>query len=104
MRDRPTEVRVLTPEDASEWLTLRLEALEEAPQAFSASLEEYQSLSLDEVKKRLWSTPDAMVVGAFDNGKMTGMAGFFRERGAKSRHKGRVWGVYVTSSQRNRGL
>ena len=27
---------------------------------------------------------------------MTGQAGFFRLEGRKERHKGRVWGVYVT--------
>jgi len=101
---RPTEVRLLTTEDASEWIRLRLEALEVDPQAFSASLDEYRSLSLDEVKKRLWSNPDAFVVGAFDDEKMSGMAGFYRDRGPKTRQKGRIWGVYVSSSQRGRGL
>jgi ribosomal protein S18 acetylase RimI-like enzyme len=32
------------------------------------------------------------------------MAGFHREQGVKTRHKGRVWGVYVTPSARGRGV
>ena len=60
------EIRFLTPDDAGEWLRLRLEALERDPQAFSASLDEYRSLTIDEVKRRLWSSEDAFVVGAFD--------------------------------------
>ena len=98
------EIRFLTADDADEWLRLRLEALEREPEAFSASLEEYQALGVDEVKRRLWSSRDAFVVGAFENGQMQGMAGFFREKGPKSRHKGRVWGVYVTADARGNGL
>lgn len=94
------EVRFLASDDAAEWLRLRVEALNLAPEAFSASLEEYQSLSLDEVKKRLWSGSDDFVTGAFQDGRLIGMAGFYREKGPKSRHKARVWGVYVTPEAR----
>jgi ribosomal protein S18 acetylase RimI-like enzyme len=98
------EIRFLTPDDAGEWLRLRIEALHGDPAAFSASLEEYQSLSIDEVRKRLWSGADAFVVGALQGERMTGMAGFFRDRGPKSRRKGRVWGVYVTPKARAAGI
>src|SRR5262249_59848633 len=30
--------------------------------------------------------------------------GFYREKGPKSRHKGRVWGVYVTPEARRAGI
>ena len=98
------EIRFLTPDDAAEWLRLRIEALKVAPEAFGASLEEYQSLSLDEVKRRLWSDGDAFVVGALQDNLLIGMAGFYREKGLKSRHKGRVWGVYVTPEARGGGI
>jgi len=99
-----TEIRFLKSEDAAEWRRLRIEALQNDPEAFSASLEEYQALSMDEIKRRLWSDGDSFVAGAFEDGQMTGMAGFFREKGPKSRHKGRVWGVYVTHASRGRGI
>ena len=98
------EVRFLTPDDAAEWLRLRIEALEGDPQAFSASLEEYRALAIDDVKKRLWSTPNACVVGAFEGARLVAVAGFFRDRGDKSRHKGHVWGVYVTPAFRGKRL
>lgn len=94
------EIRFLTPDDREQWLRLRIEALEGDPEAFSASLDEYRSLTHDEVKRRLWSDGDAFVVGAFQDGCLRGMAGFYREKGLKSRHKGRVWGVYVTPGAR----
>lgn len=98
------EIRFLIPEDAGEWQRLRIEALERDPRAFSASLEEYKALSLDEVRRRLWSDRDAFVVGAFEAARLMGMAGFFREKGSKSSHKGRIWGVYVTQSWRGQGI
>ena len=98
------EIRFLTPDDRDQWLRLRIEALEGDPEAFSASLDEYRSLNLDEVKRRLWSDGDAFVLGAFREGCLCGMAGFYREKGPKSRHKGRVWGVYVTPGARGAGI
>lgn len=98
------EIRFLTPDIAAEWFRLRIEALKLAPEAFSASLEEYQSLSLEDVKRRLWSDNDDFVAGAFQDGRLIGMAGFRREKGPKSRHKARVWGVYVTPEARGTGI
>jgi ribosomal protein S18 acetylase RimI-like enzyme len=98
------EIRFLKPEDAGEWWRLRLEALQGDPEAFSSSAEEHQSLSLDEVRRRLGSgSSDSFVAGAFDGTKLAGMAGFVRERGLKTRHKGRIWGVYVTPGKRGAG-
>jgi ribosomal protein S18 acetylase RimI-like enzyme len=96
------EIRLLATDDAGEWKRLRVEALERDPEAFSASLEEYRSLSVDEVKRRLWSDGDSFVVGAFHQKRLLGMAGFYREKGPKTRHKGRVWGVYVTREARGK--
>ena len=42
-------------------------------------------------------------LGAFEGDKLIGMATFIRETGLKERHKGRIYGVYVTSSQRGKG-
>ena len=99
------EIRYLTAEDAGEWLRLRLEALQGDPEAFSASFEEYQPLSLEEVRKRLgFDSKEAFVVGAFDGGRLLGCAGFYRDKGLKTRHKGRIWGVYVTPEKRGTGV
>ena len=37
-------------------------------------------------------------------GDLVGMAGCFRERHLKTRHKGRIWGVYVRANCRGKGL
>lgn len=98
------EIRYLTAEDAGEWLRLRLEALQGDPEAFSASFDEYKSMSIEEVRRRLgFDVEDAFVVGTFEDGRLQGCAGFYREKGLKSRHKGRVWGVYVSPERRGSG-
>jgi ribosomal protein S18 acetylase RimI-like enzyme len=99
------EIRYLTADDAAEWLRLRLEALQGDPEAFSASFEEYESLSLQEVRKRLGlEVQDAFVVGAFEDGRLQGCSGFYRDKGLKTRHKGHIWGVYVTPERRGTGV
>jgi RimJ/RimL family protein N-acetyltransferase len=41
---------------------------------------------------------------ALDEAKLVGAAGFYREQEPKSRHNGRIWGVYVTKAFRGRGI
>ena len=99
------EIRILQSEDTEEYRRLRLEALKGDPRAFSSSVEEHQALSVDEVKRRLSPIAESsFVVGAFDDGRLMGTAGFYRETGPKVRHKGHVWGVYVTPSLRGRSI
>ena len=99
------EIRRLTANGAPEWWRLRLESLECEPEAFSASLRDHRKLSLEEVQKRLGvGSEDAFVIGTFERESLTGMAGFYREPGEKNRHKGRIWGVYVTPKLRGAGL
>jgi ribosomal protein S18 acetylase RimI-like enzyme len=99
------EIRFLTPNDADEWWRLRLESLRGDPEAFGASSEEHMSISMDEVRRRLGAdASDIFVGGAFEDGHLVAMVGFHREKGLKSRHKGRIWGVYVTPEKRATGL
>jgi ribosomal protein S18 acetylase RimI-like enzyme len=98
------EIRVLIGEDTNQYWRLRLEALQNDSEAFTESAEEHQSLSLEETKSRIAATEVNFIVGAFEDGRLVGTVGFYRERGLKTRHKGRVWGVYVTPSHRGTGI
>jgi ribosomal protein S18 acetylase RimI-like enzyme len=102
---QPIEIRLLTAADASAWWTLRLEALETQPEAFTASLDDHRAMSLAVAADRLQVDMDnRFVVGAFLDGELTGTAGFWRQRNPKIRHKGEIWGVYVTEHARGKGI
>jgi len=99
------EIKPLALSDAGVWWQLRLEALERDPEAFSSSAVEHQSLSPNDVAKRLDRGDGSnFVIGAFIQGRLVGMAGFVHEKGPKVRHKGRIWGVYVAAEFRNQGI
>jgi RimJ/RimL family protein N-acetyltransferase len=97
------ELRFLNRNDASAYSTIRLEALECEPEAFGASAEEHRAMTLDDIVARLSSDPaNNFVVGAFLGERLVGTAGFWRNKGLKERHRGMVWGVYVTREQRGK--
>jgi len=99
------KIRVLTQRDREAYWNLRLEALEREPQSFIESAEEHRAMARERGAARLRRTNNSsLVMGAFFQGELVGMAGFFRERHLKTRHKGRIWGVYVRANCRGKGL
>lgn len=100
------ELRLLTVDDAEPFWHLRLEMLRTDPASFADSTEEHETTTVDSVRQRLKeSAPDSnFVVGSFADGRLAGSAGFFRRSNNKERHKGHVWGVYVSPSQRGKGV
>lgn len=102
---KDVETRILTAADAAAYWQLRLEGLEREPLSFATTPEEHQKTTLQEAAERLSANPDdAFVMGVFRAGELVGMSGFYRYPGAKVRHKGRIWGVYVRMSCRGQGL
>ena len=98
-------IRRLVRPDAAGFRALRLEALQRHPEAFGDSHAEAIARAPAEFAALIAQPPPATILGAFDAGEsLLGMAGLAVSRHAKQRHKGLVWGVYVTPAARGRGL
>jgi ribosomal protein S18 acetylase RimI-like enzyme len=99
-------VRKLTETDAEDFRNIRLRALRDNPEAFGSSHEESLTIPLASVVQRLRNestADDNFILGAFEH-TLVGIVGFRREQGIKERHKGMIWGMYVTPEMRGKGI
>jgi ribosomal protein S18 acetylase RimI-like enzyme len=101
-------IRLLTEHDLIPFQILRLRGLQETPDAFAITSEEFQQESLPQILERLCvegDPPERFVLGAFDReDSLIGIAGFFRENLIKMRHKAYIWGMYVAPEVRGQGI
>jgi ribosomal protein S18 acetylase RimI-like enzyme len=95
------KTRRLLPDDADLYRDIRLEALKLAPEAFSSTFAREDAKPPEWFAARL---DDAAVFGAFAEGNLLGIAGFFAQHGQKQAHKGVLWGMYVRPRARGRGV
>jgi ribosomal protein S18 acetylase RimI-like enzyme len=92
----------LTASDASDYRALRLEGLRSHPEAFGASWEDEVSKPLGWFAERIERNA---VFGASREGTaLLGTAGLLVPDGAKSRHKGVLWGMFVRPEARGTGV
>jgi len=101
------EIRRLTADDAHAYYSLRLDALESDPLAFTESADEHRGITIESIAQKLGSDDgnnDSFVLGAFTEDAFVGMVGFARLAPAKRRHKAMIWGVYVRDEWRGKGI
>lgn len=93
-------IRPLTANDAAVFRTLRIMALRESPDVFTASIEEEEAFSEDEMAARAVPEAPGVFLGAFAGGELVGMAGYIANSRPKTRHKGVMVAVYVAPQWR----
>src|SRR5690349_1819929 len=91
---RGISIRVLTPADAKAYRAIRLEALQQEPDAFASSYEE-ESSRPKIFRERLEGRFGGTTFGAFAAEEIVGTAGGVREDRLKTRHRLLLVGVYV---------
>ena len=97
-------IQTLTPANVEAYQVLRLRALRDHPEAFGSAYEDEAVMALEKVAERLVSAPERFTLGAWQEESLVGMAGFSRNLGRKTRHRGMVWGMYVAPEARGQGV
>lgn len=100
------EIRRLNRQDAQGFYRLRLEALEQEPHAFAESPDEHRQMTIELILKLGSDSAEAsnIVLGACIDDLFIGMAGLSQYTAQKTRHKARIWGVYVKPEWRRKGV
>ncbi|HET6264063.1 MAG TPA: GNAT family N-acetyltransferase [Usitatibacter sp.] len=83
-----------------------LQGYELHPDAFTSTVDERGSLPLSWWEKRLadGAGAEGLVLGAFEGARLAGVAGLSFEPRPKSRHKAHLFGMYVPSAFRGKGI
>jgi ribosomal protein S18 acetylase RimI-like enzyme len=97
----PPQIRLLTPDDAPRYRDIRLEGLQQDPEAFASTFEQESAMPLSGFEERIVK---GNVFGAFARGELLGVAGYWPQNGVKVSHKATLWGMYVRQTARKLGL
>ncbi|MCH6269107.1 GNAT family N-acetyltransferase [Neobacillus citreus] len=99
------EIRLLNSIDAESYWKLRLEALQQNPEAFLTSYEDAMSREnpVEQTAQNL-STEGTYTFGAFNNQELIGVVTLMHEKPSKIRHKANIFAMYVTPHKRVSGV
>jgi ribosomal protein S18 acetylase RimI-like enzyme len=99
------EIRKLTSDDAKAYWDLRLEALQQDPEAFATTYKD--AISRVDPLKRVASNLDSeasSTLGAFIDNELVGMMTIAEEGAPKLRHRVNLFAVYVTPRVRGQRI
>lgn len=97
--------RKLTEEDIDQLWSIRLRSLQDNPEAFGSTYGETLERGKENMRQRLLKPhAETFYIGAFEDERLVGIVGFFRESGTKGQHKGYIISMYVAPEQRGRGI
>ncbi len=96
-------IRRLGSRDIDAFIALRREALADSPRAFSASPEADVGQDPGHLRRTIARHAVQVLLGAFDDDELVGIATVHRCEGSKEAHKAVLWGMYVRPDARERG-
>lgn len=94
-------IRRVTPDDAEASRNLRLQALQDHPEAFGSSYEEAQHLTVEDFAKRL---TNGVTLGAFEGEVHVGTIYVAVNSRIKTRHQAYIHAMYVAPEARGKGI
>jgi ribosomal protein S18 acetylase RimI-like enzyme len=104
----PVEIIEITREHAQEFRDLRLEGLQEHPEAFGEAADDFAAAPIDEIVRRIESrsSDGGFILAARDTetARLVGLCGIAPEKGRKRDHRALLWGMYVPSEHHRRGI
>lgn len=95
------EIRRLLASDVQDFLTIRLAALADTPDAFGSTAFEERSKPVAAQAERVASSH---MFGAYSGTEIVAMAAITPYSTTKERHKGYLWGVFIAPAHRGKGL
>ncbi|MFD1738874.1 GNAT family N-acetyltransferase [Bacillus salitolerans] len=94
---------MLEESDARVYQKLRLDALQNSPEAFGSTYEREVNFAHETIVERIKPTNEKFVLGAFnEHDLLVGIVTFIRESGMKMAHKGNIFGMYVSPEVRGK--
>ncbi|MEC1523708.1 GNAT family N-acetyltransferase [Neobacillus niacini] len=101
----PVKIRQLSAVDAEKYWNLRLEALQEAPEAFLTTYEDAikRENPIAQVESNL-STEGNYTFGAFDGDELIGVVTLIQEKAEKIQHRANIFAMYVTPKKQGAGV
>jgi len=99
------KIRVLQASDARPYQQLRLNGLQQDPDAFGSTYEREVLFSPETIADRITPTAGKFVLGALTKrDELAGIVTFVRDSSLKTAHKGHIFGMYVSPAHRGQGI
>jgi len=95
--------RLLTATDAEAYRNLRLDGLQNNPEAFGSSFEEEKDFPIEQIADR-FESQGSYTIGVFDHEELVGVATLVQESKLKLKHKASIFAVYVSPKKRGFGI
>ncbi len=98
------KIRLLNPADAEEYFAIRLEALQQSPDAFASTYEEEKHQTAEKYKTRFAALEKTFTFGAFEGYQLVGVVTLVSEKLIKLSHRVNIMDMYVKPEKRGIGL